>query len=247
MTKKHLSYSLFTLLLLSFSLCKAQVDYQPGFAILNDGTRVSGLIHLNQDAPWYNQRYIFLKDSAALAANPDVKAKKYKADELKYYKAGLREFDKVHYVDMANLQLKSIGTNDHMMERLAFGRINAHRFYSYPADVEAYVASTEEEIATKQEEKKKGLLIGYKILAQKDNENKLHDAFDYDLQKYFEDTPEVAQKYQSGAYGNEPVVAKKGLAARMIAMAKKTTFKTEEADAITAAFNDYNQKNTEKK
>lgn len=246
MTKKHLSYSLFTLLLLSFSFCKAQVGYQPGFAILNDGTRVSGQIHLNQDAPWYNQRFIFLKDSAAFAANPNVKAKKYKADELKYYKVGLREFDKVHYIDMANLQLKSMGTNDHMMERLAFGRINAHRFYSYPADIEAYM-DTDQEIAAKEEEKKKALLTGYKILAQKDNENKLHDAFDYDLQKYFEDTPEVAQKYQSGGYGNQPIVAKRGLAARMIAIAKKTAFKPEEADAITAAFNDYNQKNTEKK
>jgi hypothetical protein len=72
MTKKHLSHSLFTLLLLSFSFCKAQVNYQPGFAILKDGTRVSGLINLNENAPWSNQRYIFLKDSAALASNPDV-------------------------------------------------------------------------------------------------------------------------------------------------------------------------------
>jgi hypothetical protein len=245
MTKKHLSHSLFTLLLLSFSFCKAQVNYQPGFAILKDGTRVSGLIYLNENAPWSNQRYIFLKDSAAVASNPDVKAKKYKADELKYYKVGSREFDKVHYVDMANLQLKSMGTNDHMLERLAYGRIKAHRFYSYPADTEGYIG-TEEEIAVKQEEKKNDLLTGYKILTQKDNENKLHDAFEYDLQKYFEDTPEVAQKYQSGAYGNQPVVAKKGLAARMIAMAKKAAFKPEEANAIIAAINDYNNKNTEK-
>jgi len=246
MTKKHLPYYLFTLLLLSFSICKAQVYYEPGFAILSDGTRVSGLIGHNQDAPWFNQRSIFLKDSAALAANPNVKAKKYKADELKYYKVGLLEFDKVHYVDMENLQLKSMGTNDHMMERIAHGRINAHRFYSYPADIEVYI-DTDQEIAAKQEKKKNNLLIGYKILAQKDNENKLHNAFDYDLQKYFEDTPEVAQKYQTGAYGNQPIVAKKGLAARMVAMAKKMTFKPEEANAIAAAFNDYNQKNAEKK
>jgi hypothetical protein len=138
-----------------------------------------------------------------------------------------------------------MGTNDHMLERLAYGRIKAHRFYSYPADTEGYIG-TEEEIAAKQEEKKNDLLTGYKILTQKDNENKLHDAFEYDLQKYFEDTPEVAQKYQSGAYGNQPVVAKKGFAARMIAMAKKAAFKPEEANAIIAAINDYNNKNTEK-
>lgn len=246
MTKKHLSYTLFTLMLLSFSVCKAQLNYQPGFAILNDGTRISGLINLNEDSPWYNQRYIFLKDSAGLAANPNVKEKKYKVDDLKSYQVGTRQFDKVHFVNMENLQLKSLGTNDHMMERLATGRINAYRFYSYPADVEVY-HDTDEQIAAKEAKKKNDLIIGYKILAQKDNEDKLRNAFDYDLQKYFEDTPEVAVKYQSGGYGNQPTVAKKGLAARMVAMAKKTAFKPEEADAIVAAFAEYNQKNTGKK
>ena len=81
---------------------------------------------------------------------------------------------------------------------------------------------------------------------QKGDDTKLRDAFDYDMQKYFEDTPDVAQKYQDGGYGNHPIVAKKGLAARMISMAKKTTFKEEDAAGIIAAINDYNLKNAGK-
>ncbi len=236
------SYTLLVFILfIGISICKAQ-DYQPGYVIMNDGTRVGGVIALNEAEPWYNQRYIRVKDSVAFAKDPNVKPKRIKADDMKFYVVGTRLFDKVHYVDLQNLQLKSMGTNDHMMERLAVGRITAHRFYEYPADVAVYVAS-EEEIERREKEKKDALIRGYFILAQKDND-KLRNAFDYDLQKYFEDTPEVLEKYKSGSYGNQPV--KKGLAARMVAMAKKTAFKQEEADGIVAAFNDYNSKNATK-
>lgn len=244
--KKSFSYWIAFILILPFSICKAQDSYEPGYAILSDGTRVSGQIGLYDSSPWYNQRYIWLKDSAAVKSNPDVKAIKYKVDELKFYQAGARKFDKVHYVDAENLQLKSMGSNDHMMERLAAGKINAHRFYSYPADMVAYLA-TDAEIAEKERKKKNDLITGYKILAQKEGDSKLHNAFDYDLKKYLEDTPEVWEKYQSGGYGNEPVTAKKGLAARMVAMAKKAAFKPDEAAAIIAVFNDYNEKNADKK
>ncbi|MDB5152400.1 MAG: hypothetical protein JWR54_1151 [Mucilaginibacter sp.] len=242
MKKTHFLAVLF--LCISFSVCKAQENFQPGYAIFNDGTRLAGLIKIYDDAPWYNQRFIFLKDSAALATNPNVRAKKYKVDDLKFYQVGSHAFDKVHYVDMENLQIKSLGTNDHMMERLAIGRINAHRFYAYPPDV---YAGTEDAVKEQEARDKNDRLNGYKILTQKDNAGKLQNAFDYDLQKYFEDTPEVLQKYQSGGYGNQPIVAKKGLAARMIAAAKKTAFKPQEADAIVAAFNDYNGKNAGKR
>lgn len=234
------------LLLLTFSVTKAQNAYQQGFAILNDGTRVSGSIILYDDAPWHNQRFIFLKDSAQLAANPKAKAKKYKADDLKFYQVGTRAFDKVHFVDTENLQLKSFGTNDHMLERLATGRIKAHRFYSYEADTEGF-AGTEEDFIEWKKQRTNDLLNGYKILITKDSEGKAKNAFDTDLQKYFEDTPEVLAKYKSGAYGNEPIVVKKGLAAKMIALAKKAAFKPREAEAIVVAFNDYNEKNVSKK
>lgn len=229
------------LLLSCISICKAQ-DYQPGYVILNDGSRVGGLIALNSAEPWYNQRYIRMKDSAAFAADRNVKAKRVKADDMKLYEVAGRVFDKVHYVDMQNLQLKSMGTNDHMMERLSTGKIVAHRFYQYPADVRLYM-DTEEEVARKEKEKKDALIEGYLILAQK-GDDKLRNAFDYDLQKYFDDTPEVLEKYKSGGYGNQPL--KKGFAARMVAMAKKTAFRQDEADGIIGAFNDYNAKNTAK-
>lgn len=234
------------LLLLTFSVSKAQNGYQPGYVILNDGTRISGSIILFDDAVWYNQRFVFMKDSAQLAANPKTKSKKYKVDDLKFYQAGTRAFDKVHFVDAENLQLKSLGTNDHMLERLATGRIKAHRFYSYEAEISAF-NGTEEEFIEWKKKRVNNLLTGFKILIIKDDEGKVKNAFDADLLKYFEDTPEVFAKYKSGGYGNEPIVVKKGLAAKMIALAKKASFKPQEAEAMVAAFNDYNEKNAGKK
>lgn len=223
---------------------KAQDTYQPGFAILNDGTRISGLISIDSNDPWSNQRFIYLKDSAAVAANPDkgVKAKKYNANELKYYKTGDRTFTKIHYVDLQNLQSKSLGSNDHMLEILATGRINAYRFYPYPQDTFSTIGSdkTIEELIKEDHDDK---IKHWKFLVQKDNQGKYDNVFDTNLQKYFEDTPEVLEKYKKGEYGNEPISEKKGLAARMLSMAKRATYMPMKWEGLVAAIQDYNQKN----
>jgi hypothetical protein len=221
------------------SVCKAQWVYRPGTVTFKDGTKVNGLIRLEDDMPWYNQRYIWFIDSASYAGNPNVKGKKYRADDMQMYQVGTRIFDKVHYVNTENLQLKSLGSNDHMMERLTLGRISSYCFYNYPPDTYAESGS-EEKIERDEEKRKNDLLNGYKILFRKNDEKKLQNAFDIDMLKCLADVPAVQEKFQTGGYGNQPVVAHKGLAAKMIAMAKKVTFKQEEADAIVAAFNDYN-------
>lgn len=243
MNRKNLLVICF-LLFTAVSL-KAQDSYQPGFAILNDGTRVSGLISLYEKAPWYNQRFIYLKDSATVAANPgkDVKSKKYVADDLKYYKVGDRTFTKIHYVDLENLQAKSLGSNDHMLEVLALGRIKAYRFYAYPQDV--YVTfGTEDDVKKQIQNNTDDLLSHWKMLTQKDDEKKYRDAFDYDLQKLFGDTPEIWEKYKKGGYGNEPISEKKGFAAKMMNMAKKATYSHMQWESLVAAISEYNSKNT---
>lgn len=223
---------------------KAQRNYQPGYAILNDGTRVSGLISLYDKAPWYNQRFIYIKDSATVAANPDkdVKTKKYVADDLKYYKIGDRIFTKIHYFDTENLQLKNLGSNDHMLEVLALGRINAYRFYAYPQDFYASFGS-EDDIQKQIENNTNDILSHWKLLTQKDGEDKYRNAYDYDLQKLFGDTPEVWEKYKKGDYGNEPITEKKGFAARMINMAKRNAYAHMQWESLVAALKDYNSKN----
>lgn len=228
--------------LLFVSTVKAQDTFQPGYAVLEDGTRVSGLITFYSNTPWHNQRYIWVKDSAGVAANPnaDVKAKKYKVDDLKFYKVGQHFFEKVHYVDLQKLQVKNLGTDDHMMEKLNAGKITAYRFYDYSSDMFAgSKASIDEEIRKENND----LLNNWHYLAKKGSEEKYRDMFDYDLQKYFEDTPEVLQKYQAGGYGNEPVTQKKGLAAKMVAMAKKATYAHMQYEPLVAAINEYNSKN----
>ncbi len=235
---------LICLCLLTVFSAKAQDTYQPGFAILNDGTRISGLISVYDTDPWFNQRFIFLKDSAAVAANPnkDITAKKYTASELKYYKIGDRTFTKIHYVDLQNLQVKSLGSNDHMLEILTLGRINAYRFYPYPQEAFASLVS-EEEVRQQIKRDHDNKIKNWKFLVQKDNQDKYDNIFDTNLQKYFEDTPEVLEKYKKGEYGNEPISEKKGLAARMLSMAKKATYMPMKWEGLVAAIQDYNQKN----
>lgn len=230
------------LLFFTAFVCNAQDSFQPGFAVLNDGTRVSGEIMLYSKTPWSNQRYIWMKDSVAVAANPNAKPKKYKADDLKSYQVGNRSFEKVHFVDLEKLQFKNLGTNDHMMERLNTGKITAYRYYGYPIEF-VRVAASEDEMEKKLQKENDDLLNSWKYLARKGDDDKYRDIFDYDLQKYFEDTPEVLQKYQAGGYGNEPVSQKKGLAAKMMAMAKKATYAHMQYEPLVAAINDYNAKN----
>ena len=98
------------LLLCGLQAVNAQDSYQPGFVILNDGTRIAGSIILYANAPWLNQQHIFLKDSAAMAASPngDVKPKKYKTADIKFYQVGDRKFDKVHFVESTDLHRSPI-------------------------------------------------------------------------------------------------------------------------------------------
>ena len=240
--KTYLTYCLFLTLLFCGTQVEAQDSYQPGYAILNDGTRVSGQIILYSKTPWSNQRYIWLKDSAAVAANPNVKPKKYKADDLLSYQVGNRCFEKVHFVDLEKLQFKNLGTNDHMMEKLNTGKITAYRYYGYPIEF-VRVAASEDEMDRMLQKENDDLLNSWKYLAKKGSDEKYRDIFDYDLQKYFEDIPEVLQKYQAGGYGNEPVSQKKALAAKMMAMAKKATYAHMQYEPIVAAIDDYNAKN----
>jgi len=234
------TFCLVFLFLCGFLAVKAQDTYQPGFVILNDGTRVAGSIILYTNAPWLNQQHIFLKDSAAMAASPngDVRPKKYKTGDIKYYQVGDRKFDKVHFVESTDLHFSILGSNNHMLERLTSGRIAAYRYYSYPPDIDTFTGSEEEYEKRKTHE----LLSGYKVLARKDEKGNYHDTLNDGVQKgYFDDAPEIMNKYNEGGYGNEPSAKQKGLFAKMVAQAKKTTFKQKEADAIVAAFSEYNQ------
>ena len=102
MKKSYLATIFYCLLFsCSLSVARAQDSYQPGFVILNDGTRLGGTIILYANAPWLNQQHIFLKDSAALAASPngDVKPKKYKTGDIKYYQVGNRKFSGGNGID----------------------------------------------------------------------------------------------------------------------------------------------------
>ena len=240
--RKICTILLFGLLLYFPCLSKAQDTYEPGFIILNDGTRLSGQIKIIKEEPWWNQRFIFFKDSAAVATDPKAKSKKYKVGDMKSYQVGQTRFEKVHYVDIDNLQFKTLGANDHMLEVLSSGRINSYRYYQYPAEVEVGFG-TEEEFQAKMEKEKNDLIRGFQILTKKDNDSKFNDALDYDMQKYIGDAPDLWEKYKAGGYGNQPITQKKGLAAKMIAMAKKKAFKLDEANAIVQVFNDYDAKN----
>lgn len=74
--KFYLGICISLILILPVTAAHAQDSYQPGYAILNDGTRLAGQIIPYSKTPWSNQRYIWMKDSAAVADNASAKPKK---------------------------------------------------------------------------------------------------------------------------------------------------------------------------
>ena len=100
MKNKNLILGVVMFLLLSVSVCKAQ-DYHPGYVILNDGTRISGWVKLNEAEPWLNQRYVRIRDSAAIAADPNAKDKRIRTNDRARRKirknTGTRQDIQQHY------------------------------------------------------------------------------------------------------------------------------------------------------
>ena len=227
-----LAVLLFTLLV---TVCRAD-DYQPGYLILKDGKRVSGLIKLYKDAPWKNQRFVWFKDSAAYAANPNVHAKKYFSSALKSYQAGSHTFVRVHYIDQSYINLRTLVNNYHMLERVSNGRIVSYMYYSYPPEI----LDAGDKNGERAEASGDGKAIKYRIIFKKDGAKHFHNAYGYGLASYFKDTPQVLQKYTDGSYGNEPTVEGASLYDRIAILCKRTIFTSQkESKGIIAAFNDY--------
>jgi outer membrane protein OmpA-like peptidoglycan-associated protein len=228
-----------TVLLFSLFLavCKAD-DYQPGYVILKDGHRVSGLIKLYKNAPWKNQRYIWFKDSAAYAANPSIHGKKYFSSQLKSYQAGSHTYVRVHYIDQSYINLRTLVNNYHMLERVSNGRIVSYLYYSYPPEILDMGDKHGDRVETGSDNQ----AMRYRIIFKKDGAKHFHNAYGYGLASYFKDTPQVLQKYNDGAYGNQPTVTDVSLYDRIAALCNRTIFTSQkETKGIIAAFNDYDR------
>ena len=227
------------LLTISLTICKAD-GYQSGFVILKNGKRIGGQIKLYKNAPWKNQRFIWLKDSAALAANPKVSPKKIYASDMKFYQVGSRQFVKVTYVDQANLKLRNLYTNSWMLERVANGRFVAYMYYSYPPEFFDYFFADAKGDQT-EPAGNDNAMIKYRIIFKKNNAKHFVNAYTYGLASYFEDTPQILQKYSTGTYGNQPDVDG-SIFTRLSEICNRTIFTSRaETKGIIAAFNDYNQ------
>lgn len=227
------------LLTISLTICKAD-GYQQGFVILKNGTRIAGQIKLYKNAPWKNQRFIWFKDSAAVVANPNVKPKKYYASDMKFFQAGTRQFVKVTYVDQANIKLRNLFTNSWMLERVANGRFVAYMYYSYPPEFFDYFFADPKGDQT-EPAGNDNAMVKYRIIFKKDNAKHFVNAYTYGLASYFKDTPQILQKYSSGAYGNQPDV-EGSIFTRLSEICNRTIFTSHaETNGIIAAFNDYNQ------
>ena len=227
------------LLTISLTICKAD-SYQPGFVILKNGKRIGGQIKLYKNAPWKNQRYIWFKDSAAVAANPNAKPKKLYAADMKFYQAGTRQFVKVAYFDQAFIKLRNLYSNSWMLERVSNGRFVAYMFYSSPPEFFDYFFADPHGDQT-EPAGNDNAMIKYRIIFKKNNAKHFVNAYTYGLAKYFKDTPQILQKYSTGAYGNQPDVDG-SIFTRMSEICNRTIFTSHaETNGIIAAFNDYNQ------
>ena len=227
------------LLAISLTICKAD-GYQSGFVVLKNGKRIGGQIKLYKNAPWKNQRYIWFKDSAAVAANPNAKPKKLYAADMKFYQAGTRQFVKVSYFDQAFIKLRNLYSNSWMLERVSNGRFVAYMFYSSPPEFFDYFFADPKGDQT-EPAGNDNAMIKYRIIFKKNNAKHFVNAYSYGLAKYFKDTPQILQKYSTGAYGNQPDVDG-SIFTRMSEICNRTIFTSRaETNGIIAAFNDYNQ------
>jgi len=227
------------LLTISLTICKAD-SYQPGFVILKNGKRIGGQIKLYKNAPWKNQRFIWFKDSAAVAANPNAKPKKLYASDMKFFQAGSRQFVKVHYIDQAFLKLRNLYSNSWMLERVSNGRFAAYMFYSSPPEFFDYFFADPKGDQT-EPAGNGNAMIKYRIIFKKNNAKHFVNAYSYGLASYFKDTPQILQKYSTGAYGNQPDVDG-SMFTRLSEICNRTIFTSRaETNGIIAAFNDYNQ------
>jgi hypothetical protein len=227
------------LLTISLTICKAD-GYQSGFVILKNGKRVGGQIKLYKHAPWKNQRYIWFKDSAAIASNPDAKPKKLYASDMKFYQAGTRQFVKVSYFDQAFIKLRNLYTNSWMLERVANGRFEAYMFYSSPPEFFDYFFADPKGDQTEPDGNDNAMLK-YRIIFKKNGAKHFVNAYSYNLAKYFEDTPQILDKYKAGTYGNQPDVDG-SMFDKLSEICNRTIFTSHaESTGIIAAFNDYNQ------
>ena len=227
------------LLTISLTICKAD-SYQPGFVILKNGKRIGGQIKLYKNAPWKNQRFIWFKDSAAVAANPNAKPKKLYASDMKFFQAGSRQFVKVHYIDQAFLKLRNLYSNSWMLERVSNGRFAAYMFYSSPPEFFDYFFADPKGDQT-EPAGNDNAMIKYRIIFKKNNAKHFVNAYSYGLASYFKDTPQILQKYSTGAYGNQPDVDG-SMFTRLSEICNRTIFTSRaETNGIIAAFNDYNQ------
>ena len=227
------------LLAISLTICKAD-GYQSGFVVLKNGKRIGGQIKLYKNAPWKNQRYIWFKDSAAVAANPNAKPKKLYAADMKFYQAGTRQFVKVSYFDQAFIKLRNLYSNSWMLERVSNGRFVAYMFYSSPPEFFDYFFADPHGDQT-EPAGNDNAMIKYRIIFKKNNAKHFVNAYSYGLAKYFKDTPQILQKYSTGAYGNQPDVDG-SIFTRMSEICNRTIFTSRaETNGIIAAFNDYNQ------
>ena len=234
-------FYLLALLLLTVSLTVCKADgFEQGFVILKNGKRVGGQIKLYKHAPWKNQRYIWFKDSAAVAANPNVKPKKLYAADMKFYQAGTRQFVRVSYFDQAFIKLRNFYSNAWMLERVANGRFVAYMFYSSPPEFFDYFFADPKGDQT-EPAGNDNASIKYRIIFKKNGAKHFVNAYSYNLEKYFEDTPQILQKYQNGSYGNQPDVDG-SIFERLSEICNRTIFTSHaESTGIIAAFNDYNK------
>ena len=226
-------------LTISLTICKAD-GYQSGFVILKNGKRVGGQIKLYKNAPWKNQRYIWFKDSAAVASNPNAKPKKLYASDMKFYQAGTRQFVKVSYFDQAFIKLRNLYSNSWMLERVSNGRFVAYMFYSSPPEFFDYFFADPKGDQTEPAGNDNAMLK-YRIIFKKNGAKHFVNAYSYNLAKYFQDTPQILDKYQTGKYGNQPDVDG-SMFDRLSEICNRTIFTSHaESAGIIAAFNDYNQ------
>ena len=161
----------------------------------------------NEMTPWKNQQSLkFFSEEAV--ADGKVKGKekeKYKPKDITAYIADGRYFETVK-ISASKLTIGVGIASYRFVERLLEGEVSLYRLYEAPDPAGVYVG--DEAIAAHKEELERMRNNPLKILKKQDGD--FIKVTKVNLAEYLEECPSVVEKYNTGGYGIEPWIPKKG-------------------------------------
>lgn len=168
---------------------------------MKDGSTVEGMINVNDQTPWSNQKSISVFDKSLVDAKRIKKKQKtkYKASKIKGYEAEGKFYE--------SKKLSVTGTGEYgggglsglpdyaLIEKVEEGAITVYKGYGYPPKIATGVTFEEiyEDIRTHPE---------YFVMKKGKNKGKPKTMMNINVEKWISDAPRTKEQFENGEFGN---------------------------------------------